>query len=85
MPFFVYILQNTEGRFYIGQTDNLEARLHRHNEGKVFWTKSRGPWKLACSWQFDSRSEALTEELRLKRIKNRKALETYIARSVESR
>ena len=79
MPFFVYILQNNEGRFYIGQTDNLEARLLRHNQGKVFWTKNRGPWKLASSRQFISRSEAVTEEVRLKKLKNKKAIESYIA------
>jgi putative endonuclease len=79
MPFFVYILQNDEGCYYIGQTDNLEARLLRHNQGEVFWTKNRGPWKLACSRQFNSRSEAVSEELRLKSLKNKKALENYIA------
>jgi putative endonuclease len=85
MPFFVYILQNNEGRFYIGQTDNIEARLRRHTEGKVFWTMSRGPWKLACYRELNSRSEAMAEESRLKRLKNKKALETYIIQSVESR
>jgi len=29
--FWVYILQNPKGRFYIGQTDNLQARLFSHN------------------------------------------------------
>jgi hypothetical protein len=29
--FWVYILQNARGQFYIGQTDDLEARLHSHN------------------------------------------------------
>ncbi len=29
--FQVYILQNPKGRFYIGQTENLEARLLSHN------------------------------------------------------
>ena len=78
MPFFVYILQNKGDRYYIGQTDNLQARLTRHNDGKVFWTKSRGPWKLVCSRKFGSRSEAIKEELRLKNLKNKKALEAYI-------
>jgi putative endonuclease len=85
MPFFVYILQNNEGRFYIGQTSNLVARLIRHNQGKVTWTKSRGPWKLAFSQQFSSRSEAMAEESLLKKLKSKKAIETYINQSVESR
>jgi len=28
--FWVYILQNPAGRFYIGQTDDLEARFYEH-------------------------------------------------------
>ena len=66
MPFFVYILRNSEGRFYIGQTSDLTLRLQRHNEGKVFWTKSHSPWEIVFSTQFDTRSEAVKEERRLK-------------------
>jgi putative endonuclease len=84
MSFFVYILQNYEGRFYIGHTNDLIARLRRHNEGAVFWTKSRGPWKPVYSREFKTRSEAMMEELRLKRLKSKKAIETFIAQSVES-
>ena len=29
--FWVYILQNPEAKFYIGQTDNLQTRLRSHN------------------------------------------------------
>jgi len=29
--FFVYILENAEGRFYIGHTDDLAVRLINHN------------------------------------------------------
>jgi predicted GIY-YIG superfamily endonuclease len=29
--FWVYILQNGAGRFYVGQTDNLSIRLANHN------------------------------------------------------
>ncbi len=59
MSFFVYVLRNAEGRFYIGQTSDLQRRLQRHNEGRVFWTKSRGPWELAYSEPFETRAEAM--------------------------
>ena len=85
MPFFVYILQNDKGRFYISQTSDIVERLERHNKGKVFWTSSRGPWEMVCSQQFETRSEAMAEERRLKQLKSRKALEAYIAQRVESR
>jgi len=79
MAYFVYILRNTEGRLYIDQTSDLELRLRRHNEGKVFWTKSRGPWLLIHSEGFTTRSAALTQERRLKALKSKKALLDYIA------
>jgi putative endonuclease len=76
--FFVYILQNKAGRFYIGQTSDLQARLSRHNENLVTWTRNRGPWQIVFSRQFPSRSEAMTEEKRLKRLKSKTALEALI-------
>ncbi len=85
MPFFVYVLQNPDGRFYIGQTSNLASRLNRHNEGIVTWTKSRGPWELIHSEPLETRSAAVVLERRLKRLKNRRALMEYVAHSVESR
>lgn len=47
--FTVYILKNPEGRFYLGQTGDLESRLASHNqegpsEGK--YTRKHGPWEL---------------------------------------
>jgi len=85
MPFFVYIIQNPKGRSYIGQTSDLQQRLERHNSGKVFWTKSKRPWKLVFTQQFETRSEAVAEERRLKALKSSKAIELHIARAAESR
>ncbi len=74
MPFFVYVLQNPQGRYYIGQTSNLETRLQQHNHGKVTWTKSRGPWRLVYHEAHDTRSEAMRAERQLKNLKSRLAL-----------
>lgn len=79
MTYFVYILRSSEGRYYIGQTSNLEQRLRRHNKGFVLWTKSRGPWELVYSEGFRTRSEAMAEERRLKRLKSKKKLERIVA------
>ena len=79
MAYFVYIIRNTQGRLYIGQTSNLELRLRRHNEGKVFSTKNRGPWQLIHSETFATRSAAMTQEKRLKALKSKRALLDYIA------
>ena len=47
LMFHAYILQNADGKFYIGHTDDLELRLHSHNRtdrtvGK--FTRKHGPW-----------------------------------------
>jgi DNA-binding response OmpR family regulator len=36
---WVYVIQNAEGRFYIGMTTDLEQRLQDHNSGISKWTK----------------------------------------------
>ncbi|MDP6402921.1 MAG: GIY-YIG nuclease family protein [SAR202 cluster bacterium] len=79
MPFFVYVLKNPDDRYYIGQTSDLELRLRRHNEGRAFWTKTRVPWTVLASKEFDTRGEAMAEERRLKRLKNREVLDGIVA------
>ncbi len=44
--FWVYILQNQRGRFYIAQTEDLEARVEFHNRTDSIdghFTRKRGP------------------------------------------
>jgi len=43
-PYFVYVLQNTQGRLYIGFTADLERRVRQHQKDKGGWTCERGPW-----------------------------------------
>ena len=51
-PFWVYILENEHGRFYIGSTSDLSARIAHHNmipDDHPGWTQKHGPWRLV--WQ----------------------------------
>ena len=63
----VYVLQNPEGRFYIGLTDDVARRLQQHNNGESRWTKGRGPWRDVWQSQNLSLTEARKLENRLKR------------------
>ncbi len=59
--FWVYILENPDGIFYIGQTDDLKRRVASHNRtdkiaGK--FTRKNGPWILIWSEQHPDRSSA---------------------------
>ena len=67
MPFWVYILKCSDDSYYTGHTDNLEARVGQHNEGRIDgYTKTRLPVTLVYSEHFVSRAEALEMEMRIK-------------------
>ncbi len=77
--YFVYIIQSlSNGRFYIGQTHDVLARLQRHNAGGCTATRNKGPWVLRAVRQFHSRAEAIAEERRLKATKSSLYLLHYI-------
>lgn len=70
--YYVYILESESNKkHYIGQTDDLEARLKRHNAGKVISTKSGKPWKLKYWRNCETRGEAYKIEKILKKFKKR--------------
>jgi len=76
----VYILRNSQGRYYVGQTTDVTSRLQRHNRNEVFWTKNKGPWEVVYTCEFVTRSAAMLEEKRLKKLKSKSAIEALIAR-----
>ena len=72
----VYILHSqTKSRFYIGQTNNLEDRIKRHNSAESLSTKSGVPWKLIYTIEFESRSEAVILETKIKKRGAKRYLE----------
>jgi putative endonuclease len=76
--YFVYLIESLkDGRYYIGQTNNLEERLKYHNNNRCKYTKMKGPWILKGYRSFSTRAEAMKEERRLKQFKNRYAIEEY--------
>ena len=77
--YFVYVLQNPQGRIYIGFTTHLEKRIQQHQQGEAGWTRARGPWKLVPCETFSDRSEAMCRERSLKKVKPTKNLESFLA------
>ena len=79
MKFFVYILQSSvDGRFYIGQTQNIKNRLTKHNMGHSKSTKPYAPWNIVWFTPVDSRSKAVKLERKLKNLKSRRKIILYI-------
>ena len=64
---FVYILQTERNTLYCGYTDDIEKRFHAHLEGKgAKYTRANKPVKLLWHKEFETKSEALKEEYRIK-------------------
>jgi len=72
MTYYVYILQSeSTGRYYCGQTNDLERRIQEHNDPFYHASKTtkrfQGPWRLVWSKTFEDRSAALDAEARIKK------------------
>ena len=73
--YFVYILYSETGnRYYIGQTNNIEDRLIRHNNGYEKSTAPYKPWKLVLMLEKETRSEALILEKKIKNLNTKDLL-----------
>jgi len=79
MRYFLYILYSQSlDKYYIGHTNDLCRRFYEHNLGKEKFTRKGIPWDLRISKEFNTKTDAYSEERRLKKCKNRKYLENYI-------
>jgi len=65
---FVYILQSIAfpDRFYAGTTNDVAARLERHNGGEVPHTSKYAPWQLKTYVAFSDEKKAHAFEKHLK-------------------
>jgi putative endonuclease len=76
MYYFVYILYSEKfQKYYVGQTQELQERLARHNNGHNDSTKPYRPWKLIFAIEKKSRSEAVILEKKIKNLSKKKIIE----------
>ena len=71
--FYVYILQSElmSEHFYVGSTEDLRARLKKHNAGEVPHTSKFRPWKIKTAIAFTERERAAQFEKYLKTASGR--------------
>jgi putative endonuclease len=80
--FFLYILYSKENdRIYIGQTNDIDKRLKRHNSGYEKATKAYIPWVLIYIEDFTTREDALQREKYWKQSNNRRRIRNEILRN----
>jgi len=70
---YVYILNsiNSPDRYYSGITDDLKARLSKHNAKEVAHTSKYAPWKLKTYVAFSDETQAFEFERYLKSASGR--------------
>jgi len=82
---YVYVLLSLkDSQWYIGQTDRqVEQRLREHNQGLVFSTKSRVPFKLIYYEMYTDKNDALGREKFLKGGSGHKYLKKQLKHFLE--
>jgi putative endonuclease len=92
MPWFVYVVRCGDGSLYTGISNDVEARVAAHNEGRgARYTRSRRPVTLVYTERRRSRSTALKRELAIKALPramklalvDRPAVQTVPARKLD--
>ncbi len=67
--FYVYILLTERDTLYCGYTDDVEKRFQAHVEGKgAKYTRANKPVKIVYCAEFDTKSDAQKEEVRIKKL-----------------
>lgn len=72
---FVYIVRCNDNTLYTGYTKDLDRRVNEHNNGiGAKYTKGRLPVKLVYFEKYDSKSEAMSREYKIKSLTRAKKL-----------
>ncbi len=77
--FYTYIILTENNTLYCGYTDNPKDRYEKHKAGiAAKYTRANKPLKMVYLKEFDSKSEAMKEEYRIKQL-SKKQKEELIA------
>ena len=75
---YFYVLECADGSYYAGYTNDVEKRVHTHNEGKgAKYTRGRRPVALCYVEKYQTKTEAMQAEYRFKQL-NRRAKERIV-------
>ncbi len=80
--YYVYILKSKkDDGYYIGSTQDIDARLKRHNQSRTKYTKIKRPWELVYTEEHPDRSSAVKREQKIKRHKRRAYIDVLVSAS----
>ena len=67
--FFTYLILTDTNKLYCGYTNNLEKRFAEHCKGTASkFTKANKPVKIVYYKEYNSKSEAMKAECRIKKL-----------------
>lgn len=67
--YYVYMLLTERNTLYCGYTDNVEKRFKKHLSGEgAKYTRANKPLKILYKAEFENKSEAMKEEVRIKKL-----------------
>jgi predicted GIY-YIG superfamily endonuclease len=73
LSYYVYILRCKDGSYYTGHAKDVEKRFEMHKKGRgARYTRMHEPEKLVYLEEFESRSEAMKRERRIKTLSHNK-------------
>jgi putative endonuclease len=81
---FLYIIYSEKiDKHYVGETDNIELRLLKHNNHSYqgSFTKSSNDWKVVLSYNCTSRKQAIAVEKFIKKMKSKVFIQKIINNS----
>ncbi len=74
--YYVYMLLTEKNTLYCGYTDDVEKRFQAHLDGRgAKYTRANKPVKIVYTKEFESKSEAMKEEHRMKELTHKQKLE----------
>ncbi len=69
LAYYVYILRCKDGSYYTGHAKDADKRFEMHKKGRgARYTRMHEPEKLVYIEEFESRSEAMRRERRIKTL-----------------
>jgi len=75
MVYYVYLIKTLEGfinKSYVGYTNNLLGRIHKHNNNLGAKSTKGFKWELVYKKKFYSKNKALSFEYKLKKDRNKR-------------
>ena len=74
--YYVYLVECSDKTLYTGWTNNIEKRIHEHNNGTcgAKYTRTRRPIKLVYVEKYLTLSDALKRESQIKKLSHEQKL-----------